>query len=98
LAIYRGLAANDPAAYRPGLADTLNNLGVLYSNTGRLADADKAYSEALTIYRELASSNSKVYAARITALTQLLATLRDKSPSSSPPAPVPSSALSLHKP
>ena len=53
LQISRALAAHDPGAYRPDVATTLNNLGNLYSDTGRLADADKAYSEALTIRRDL---------------------------------------------
>jgi len=34
------------------------NLGVLYRDTGRLADADKAFSEALTIYRETSPPRS----------------------------------------
>jgi tetratricopeptide (TPR) repeat protein len=54
LQFYRDLAAHDPGAYRPHVAMMLNNLGNLYSDTGRLADADKAYSEALTIYNDLA--------------------------------------------
>jgi hypothetical protein len=33
------------------------NLGVLYRDTGRLADAAKAFSEALTIYREIKPLN-----------------------------------------
>jgi hypothetical protein len=41
--------------YQPDVAGTLNNLGVLYSNTGRLAEADKADSE-VTIYRDLVSA------------------------------------------
>ena len=52
LQISRDLAAHDPGAYRPDVASMLNNLGSLYSDTGRLADADKAYSEALTIRRD----------------------------------------------
>ena len=93
MTIRRELAAHDPAAYRAVVASTLNNFGNLFRNTGRLAEADKAYSEALTIYRELASSNPKVYAGRIAALTQLLTTVRKTSPSlpSSYPA-----ASSLH--
>jgi SNF2 family DNA or RNA helicase/tetratricopeptide (TPR) repeat protein len=53
--------AHDPGAYRPDVAATLNNLGVLYSDTGRLPDADKAYSEALTIYRDLAAHDPGAY-------------------------------------
>jgi Flp pilus assembly protein TadD len=38
----------------PLAAQTLNNLAILYSDAGRLADAETAYTEALAIYRELA--------------------------------------------
>ena len=47
LAIRRDLAQRDPGAYRPDVAQTLNNLAVLYRDTGRLADAETAYTEAL---------------------------------------------------
>jgi tetratricopeptide (TPR) repeat protein len=69
LTIYRELAAHDPGTYQPYVADTLNKLAMLYSDTGRLAgrlagrldDADKAYSEALTIFRDLAAHDPGVY-------------------------------------
>ena len=61
MTIYRELAAHDPAAYRPNVARTLNNLGILYRVTGRLAEADKAYNEALTIRRELAAHDPAAY-------------------------------------
>jgi hypothetical protein len=37
------------------------NLGNLYRDTGRMAEADKAFSEALTICRELAAHNPDAY-------------------------------------
>ena len=61
LHLLRDLAAQNPAAYRPNVADTLNDLGVVYSNTGHLADAEKAFSEALTIRRDLAAQNPVAY-------------------------------------
>ncbi len=61
LQLYRDRAARDPGAYRPDVAATLNNLGILYSDTGRLADAEKAYTEALTINRELAGRDPGAY-------------------------------------
>jgi Tetratricopeptide repeat len=45
----------DPGAYRPYVAGTPNNLGILYSDTGRNAEAEKAFTEALATYRELAA-------------------------------------------
>ena len=55
--IRRGLAAHNPAAYRPGLADTLSNLGVVYGRTQRFGEAESAYMEALDIQRGLAAQN-----------------------------------------
>jgi tetratricopeptide (TPR) repeat protein len=52
------------AAYTEQNADvvtTLTSLGDLYRGTGRLADADKAFSEALTIYRDLAAHDPAAY-------------------------------------
>jgi Flp pilus assembly protein TadD len=45
---------------------TLNNFGLLYVNTGRLADADKAFSEALTIRRDLAAHDPGAYRPAVT--------------------------------
>jgi hypothetical protein len=75
---------------------TLHNLGVLYSDTGRRTDANKAYSEALTIYRDLPSSNP-VYTSNIASLTKLLSELRGKSSSSPHTHPAPAVASKLRK-
>jgi tetratricopeptide (TPR) repeat protein len=84
LQLYRDLAARDPGAYRPNVATTLNNLGILYSDTGRLPEAEKAYTEALTIYRDLVPTNPTIYSGKIEALTKLLATLKVLSSSGKP--------------
>jgi tetratricopeptide (TPR) repeat protein len=42
-------------------AASLNNLGVLYSDTSRFKDAESAYQEALNSYRELAKKNKAAY-------------------------------------
>ena len=47
------LGAQNPAAYRPDLAETLNNLGLLFGSTNRSADAEAALKEAADIRREL---------------------------------------------
>ncbi len=59
--IGRELAAQNPAAYRLELADTLNNLGLLYRDTRRFADAEAALEEAADIRRELAAQNPSAY-------------------------------------
>jgi tetratricopeptide (TPR) repeat protein len=73
LQLSRDLANRDAGTYRPAVAATLNGLGVLYSNTGRPAEADKANGQALTIYRDLASNNLKAYAGKVESLTKRLA-------------------------
>lgn len=42
-------------------AGFLNNLGVIYSNTGFFAEAEKSYTEALDIRRKLADTNPAAY-------------------------------------
>ena len=59
--IERELAAQNPAAYRPDLAATLNNLGALYGDTHRFAEAEAALKEAADIGRELAAQNPAAY-------------------------------------
>jgi tetratricopeptide (TPR) repeat protein len=53
--------ASDPGAYRPDVATTLKNFGNLYSDTGRLADAEKAYAEALSIRLDVAARDPGAY-------------------------------------
>src|SRR5207245_1672608 len=52
---YRDLAARNPGVYQPVVAETLNNLAMLYSDTGQLREAEEAYSEALAMRRGLAA-------------------------------------------
>src|ERR1022692_4871904 len=61
LEIRRDLARQNPAVYRPKVADTLNNLGVLYSDENRMEEASKALEEALEIRRDLARQNPALY-------------------------------------
>ena len=51
----------EPAAYEPYVATTLNNLGIVYADTQRVANADSAYREALDIRRRLAKENPAAY-------------------------------------
>ena len=57
----RALARDNPAAYRPKLATSLNNLGLLYANTQRFKEADAPLREALDIRRALARDNPAAY-------------------------------------
>ena len=55
------LARRWPSYYRPKLAATLNNLGALFSDENRKAEARQAYDEALEIRRDLACPNPVLY-------------------------------------
>ena len=59
LEIYRGLAKDNPNAYDPELASTLNNLAVLYKNTQHLQESEALYLEALDSYRRLVKNKPK---------------------------------------
>ena len=54
---WRTRATQNPAAYRPSLARTLNKLGDLYDDDDRLIDAEAAHKEAAAIRRELAAQD-----------------------------------------
>ena len=59
LDIYRGLTKDNPQAYEPDLASTLNNLAVLYKNTQHLAESENLYLEALESYKRLAKEKPR---------------------------------------
>ena len=59
LDIYRGLTKDNPQAYEPDLASTLNNLAVLYKNTQQFAESENLYLEALESYRRLAKEKPR---------------------------------------
>ena len=61
LKIYRDLAAKNPDAYLPRVADTLNNLALLHADTNQLELAEEEYQEALKIYRDLAAKKPDAY-------------------------------------
>ena len=57
----RVLSKQNPEAYKPNLADTLNNLGNLLHATNELEQAQSYYEEALKIRREFAELNPEAY-------------------------------------
>ncbi|CAA6807533.1 MAG: Unknown protein, partial [uncultured Sulfurovum sp.] len=61
LELYRALAQNNPSAYNPYVATTLNNLAILYSDRNELGKAEEAYNEALELRRALAQNNPSAY-------------------------------------
>jgi tetratricopeptide (TPR) repeat protein len=62
-ALYRGLAAEKPDAYRAGLAVSLNNLGSMLFEVGLREEALVAAQEAVDIRHDLASANPLAHAA-----------------------------------
>ena len=61
LKLYRRRAQQDPQAYEPDVARTLNNLAALYNNTQRFTDSEAMYKEALEIRRRLAQQDPQAY-------------------------------------
>jgi len=59
--IYRGLAEQNPQAFLPYLAGSLNNLGNRLSELGRREEALTATQEAVGIYRGLAEQNPQAF-------------------------------------
>ena len=58
---YRILAESDPETYLPGVAATLNDLGIIDGDQNRIGSARKEFEEALEIYRKLTQQEATVY-------------------------------------
>ena len=71
----RELSKQNPEAYKPDVAMTLNNLGILHKNTNDLKQAQDYYEEALEIYRDLAEQNPEAYKPDVAATLNNLGTL-----------------------
>jgi tetratricopeptide (TPR) repeat protein len=72
VALYRALATDDPAAYRAGLAEALDRLGIALDRVGRYQEALDATQESLTLRRTLANDNPAAHQAGLaTALANL---------------------------
>jgi tetratricopeptide (TPR) repeat protein len=59
--LYRRLAQQNPDAFLPNLARSLNNLGKVLSEMGRRAEALEATQEAVEIRRQLAQQNPDAF-------------------------------------
>ena len=60
-ALYRQLAAQQPEAFLPNLAASLNNLGSMLSALGRREEALAATREAAELYRQLAAQQPDAF-------------------------------------
>ena len=61
MALIRQLVKDDPHAYEPDLASTLNDFANLYKDTRQFTKSENMYAEALEIFRHLAKNNSQIY-------------------------------------
>ncbi|ASC71807.1 TPR repeat family protein [Halomicronema hongdechloris C2206] len=61
LTSHRQLAQENPRAYLPDVAMTLNNLAILQADQNQLSAAQASYEEALGIRRQLAQENPRAY-------------------------------------
>ncbi|GHU32073.1 hypothetical protein FACS1894172_08040 [Spirochaetia bacterium] len=78
LAIWKRLAAENPAAYENSLATSYDNLAFLYSDINRLAEAEELYKKDLAITERLAAGNPAVYESDLAGSYDNLALLYSK--------------------
>ena len=62
---FRELADKNPDDYLPKVAETLNSLGLLHTDTERDSEAEEEFSEALKIYQALADKNPDDYLPKV---------------------------------
>jgi tetratricopeptide (TPR) repeat protein len=67
VALYRALAAGNPAAHQANLAGALNNLGAWLGDLGRYQEALAATEEAVALSRALAAGNPAAHQAGLAA-------------------------------
>ena len=75
LKIYRDLAGKDSDVYQLNLANSCNNLAILFFDIGSFKEAEKLYREALKIHRDLAEKSSDAYLPYLANSCNNLATL-----------------------
>ena len=61
LTIWRRLMQENPDAFAPDVAGTLNNLAILHADTQCQAQAEEEYAEALAIYRRLTQKDPNAF-------------------------------------
>ncbi|MDY5773129.1 MAG: tetratricopeptide repeat protein, partial [Bacteroidaceae bacterium] len=69
------LCRKNPQTYEPDLADSYNNLALLYSDTQRFKESEEMYKAAIAIYEELAKANPQAYESGLANLYNNLANL-----------------------
>ena len=75
LTIWRRLMQENPDAFAPDVAGTLNNLAILHADTQCQAQAEAEYEEALAIYRRLKQQRPDAFEAATARILNNLANL-----------------------
>ena len=75
LTIWRRLMQENPDAFAPDVAGTLNNLAILHADTQCQAQAEEEYAEALAIYRRLKQQRPDAFEAATARILNNLANL-----------------------
>lgn len=75
LELCQKLAINDPAAYEPKLAKTLNNLGIIYGKCNLRMEAEDIYRKSLELYQKLAEFDPITYKSNVALVLNNLATV-----------------------
>ena len=78
VAVYRALAADDPAAHQVDLARALTRLGIQFDELGRYQEALTATQEAVGIYRTLAADNPAAHQAGLATALESVGTQFDQ--------------------
>jgi len=94
---YRHLAKAEPKEFIPRVADTLNNLANLHSDTQAFGPAMKEYEEALKLYRGLAEAKPKASLSRVAAILNNLAILHSDTQAYGPARKEYEEALKLYR-
>ena len=74
----RELSRQNPEAYKPYVAMTLNNLGYLFSDINDLKQAQSCYEDALKLYRESSEQNPEAYKPYLAGALNNLGSLHQK--------------------
>ena len=73
--IRRRLAEESPQIFELFVAETLENLALLYFETQHFSESESAYKEALEMYRRLADNNLQLYGSVVANILVCLAVL-----------------------
>lgn len=77
LSIVRNMAHDAPEQYEPLLARTLNNIALLYAESGKLAMATQMFEESLGLFKRLSQSEPGTYQPLVASTLNNMAIIAD---------------------